>query len=143
MGETVDVSSLSRREKFLRSSKPELERLSVHKAWSVHAELVLPCPASYELITSVTVCQILLRLPKPLALIKNLQQPSETLAANQNLTNMTHNGCISVFRTVSQTSVDSDIATAFQRRFHISVDESEQNNVSKSRGTPLVVVYLI
>ncbi|XP_070499559.1 E3 ubiquitin-protein ligase Nedd-4 isoform X4 [Chironomus tepperi] len=27
-----------------------------------------------------------------------------------------------------QSSADSDIATAFQRRFHISVDESEQNN---------------
>lgn len=36
----------------------------------------------------------------------------------------------SVFRAVSQASVDSDIATAFQRRFHISVDDSEQNNVS-------------
>lgn len=48
---------------------------------------------------------------------------------------MTHHERISVFRTVSQSSVDSDIATAFQRRFHISVDESEQNNVSKSRGT--------
>lgn len=35
-----------------------------------------------------------------------------------------------VFRSVSQSSVDSDIATAFQRRFHISVDDSEQNNVS-------------
>ncbi|KAL7050933.1 hypothetical protein ACKWTF_004273 [Chironomus riparius] len=29
---------------------------------------------------------------------------------------------------VPQSSADSDIATAFQRRFHISVDESEQNN---------------
>lgn len=57
----------------------------------------------------------------------------------KNSPGMTHCECISVFRTVSQTSVDSDIATAFQRRFHISVDESEQNNVSKSRGTPLVV----
>lgn len=37
------------------------------------------------------------------------------------------------FRAVSQASVDSDIATAFQRRFHISVDDSEQNNVSSSR----------
>ncbi|KAG5677964.1 hypothetical protein PVAND_007676 [Polypedilum vanderplanki] len=30
--------------------------------------------------------------------------------------------------TAPQSSVDSDIATAFGRRFHISVDESEQNN---------------
>lgn len=30
--------------------------------------------------------------------------------------------------TAPQSSADSDIATAFQRRFHISVDESEQNN---------------
>lgn len=36
-----------------------------------------------------------------------------------------------IFRSASQASVDSDIATAFQRRFHISVDDSEQNNVSK------------
>lgn len=34
------------------------------------------------------------------------------------------------FSAVPQSSPDSDIATAFQRRFHISVDESEQNNVS-------------
>ena len=42
------------------------------------------------------------------------------------------------FRTVdSETSGDSDmdgIATAFHRRFHISVDESEQNNVSVYRA---------
>ena len=34
------------------------------------------------------------------------------------------------FSAAPQSSADSDIATAFQRRFHISVDESEQNNVS-------------
>lgn len=36
----------------------------------------------------------------------------------------------SIFSAAPQASGDSDIETAFQRRFHISVDESEQNNVS-------------